>query len=38
MSKIYTRTSDEQPTEYDWVIKPLNLEGEPELLNFLLVT
>jgi hypothetical protein len=34
MNKIYTRTSDEQPTEYDWVIKPLNLEGEPELLNF----
>ena len=34
MNKIYLRTSDERPTEYDWVIKPLNLEGQPELLNY----
>lgn len=34
MNKIYTRTANERPTEYDWTIKPLNLEGEPDLLNF----
>ena len=34
MNKIYLRTSDERPTEYDWVIKTLNLEGQPELLNY----
>jgi hypothetical protein len=34
MNKIYSRTSVERPTEYDWVIKPLNLEGQPELLNY----
>jgi len=34
INKKYTRT-DNEATKYDWIIKAMNLPGEPELLKYL---